>query len=225
MNNGYLISFIGIDGSGKTTQAKILVDSLNKHGFNASYVWCRWEPFLLRYFISRWRIRSKKKITKKNALNAGLKSRKQKLLNNVIIRWLWILLFLIEYSLQIFSRIRIKLLKGQLVVSDRIFYDSIIDQAVNLEQRKRLLLDNLDTFWMRIAFPVPDLVIYVDCPENIALSRTDDDLDIEYLRDRRKLYLSLAERYGWYKVNGSLPVEEVANHVKKILYKKLAIIF
>jgi dTMP kinase len=223
MSNGFLVSFVGIDGSGKTTQAKILVDSLSRNGFNTSYVWCRWEPFFLKYFIKMWR-----DITRKNTIGEGsykieIKNKKQKLLSNPLFRWLWMLVFLIDYGFQVFIRIHINLMKGQMVISDRIFYDSIIDQAINLGQKKDLLLNNLNSFWIKVIFPIPNIVIYIDCPENIAFSRTDDDLDIEYLKDRRKLYLELADRFGWFKIDGTLPVDVVANQVREVVYKKLAI--
>ena len=177
----------------------------------------------MRYFLNIWRNRSKKRVTGINSLKKEMKTRKERLLNNAVFRWLWILAFFIDYGLQVFIKIRVALLKERLIVSDRIFYDSVIDQAVNLGQKREWLINNLETFWMRIIFPSPDVVIYVDCPENIAFSRTDDNLDVEYLEERRKLYLMLADKYGWFKVDGTLSVEEVASRVKEPVFRKMAI--
>ena len=221
MKRGYLIVFTGIDGSGKTTQVELLVKSLQKDGIEVSYVWSRWEPFLLRPFISMWK---KNKSDGKGSTKDfhAAKDEKQKLLNNPVIRYLWLLFFFIDYGFQIFRKIRIGLLKRQLIISDRIFYDSVIDQAINLGKRKDWLLNSLDSFWSRIFFPKPDLVIYIDCPERIAFSRKTDAPNLEYLLDRRRLYKRLADRFGWITIDGTQDVDKIAIQIRDAAYKKLS---
>jgi len=221
MRRGSLIVFTGIDGSGKTTQAKLLVDSLNRDGLCVSYVWNRWEPFFLRPLIKKWK-HNVIKLTTDNEL-AGLnpdfnriKYKKRKLLGNPVLRWLWLISFFVDYGVQVFIKVRIRLLKKCLVISDRTFYDSVIDQAVNLGKNRDWLLNSLDSFWMKIFFPEPDMVIYIDCPEEIAFSRKMDERtpNIEYLIERRELYLALAGKYNWVKLDGTLPIDEVADRIK-----------
>lgn len=230
MRRGSLIVFTGIDGSGKTTQAKLLVDSLTRDGLCVSYVWNRWEPFFLRPVIKKW----KHNVTKPTADNepAGLnpdfnkiKYKKQKLLNNQLFRCLWLGTFFIDYGVQVFVKVRLRLLKKCPVISDRTFYDSVIDQAVNLGKNRDWLLNSLDSFWMKFFFPEPDMAIYIDCPEEIAFSRKMDEHtpNIEYFIERRKLYLELAGKYNWIKLDGTLPIYEIAVQVKNKVYKKLGI--
>jgi len=220
MNKGCLIVFVGIDGSGKTTQAKILLRGLGEEGIKATYVWCRWEPFLLRPLIKRWK---NKNAGKSDSGSVAVRNKKQKLLDRPVFRWLWLSSFFIDYGLQIFLKVRVKLLMRRLVISDRIFYDSIIDQAVNLGNRSDWLLNSMDSFWMRMFFPQPQLVIYVDCPEDIAFSRKDDAPDVEYLIDRRKQYLKLAEKYGWMKVDGTMQVEKLAARIKDEIMERVGL--
>ena len=222
MKKAGLIVITGIDGSGKTTQAELLLEILKRDGIQVSYVWSRWKPFFLRPIINKWKGNITKGSTEAKKINE-LRGEKQKLLSSPIFRWLWLTAFFIDYGLQILIKVRTRLLKKQLVISDRIFYDSVIDQAINLGSGKNGLLESLDSFWVKFLFPEPDIVFYVDCPEDIAFSRKDDAPDIKYLKDRRRLYLELADKYNWKKVDGTLPVEKITEYIKGNTYKDLGL--
>ena len=86
-----------------------------------------------------------------------------------------------------------------------------------------LLINSMNSLWVRLFFPRPDLVIYFDCPEEIALSRKRDTENIEYLIERRELYKDLSDRCGWIKIDRTLPVKEIAFTIKNIVYEKLRI--
>ena len=99
MSRGYLIVFTGIDGSGKTTQAKLLVKNLKNEGLNVSYVYSRWKQLSLRHLIRIWKSNITKSLSESGAKkdNNIIKRKKQKLLNNPIFRWLWLISFFINY--------------------------------------------------------------------------------------------------------------------------------
>ncbi len=223
MKKGSLIVFTGIDGSGKTTQSDLLVKSLGRDGIEVSYVWSRWDPFLLKSAISLWKKKSTHFSDGPNHNYSQLTRRKNKLLSNQFISRLWLLAFYIEYGIQIFKKIRMKLLKEELVISDRIFYDSIIDQTINMNRSKEQLMESLDSVWLRMIFPKPDMVIYVDCPGEVALSRKDDAPNLEYLTVRREFYMTLADKYRWITVDGTLPVGEIYSRIKELVYEKLGV--
>jgi len=224
MSKGYLIVFTGIDGSGKTTQANLLVESLNENGIDASYVWTRWEPSLLRFLVNRWKNNNKSEnINRLNRKVNVVRNIKNRFKNNPVFIWLWMGAFLFDYGIQIIPKIHLALLNKRFIVSDRIYYDSVVDQTVTFGRRIDWLLEHLDSLLVRIIFPKPDMVIYVDCPGEIAFARKDDAPNLKYLTDRREIYLKLADKYQWVRMNGTLPVEEVAAGVKDIVYRKLGI--
>jgi dTMP kinase len=223
MSKGYLIVFTGIDGSGKTTQAKLLVEELQKDGIRASYVWSRWGPLFLRPLIDRWKNNIKRDPGTPKHTADNVKDRKQKLLRNPVLRWIWLFLFFVDYGLQIFVKVRLSLFKEQFVVCDRMHHDAIVDQAVNIGDKREWLLGSLNSFWMRIFFPKPEMVMCFDCPEDIAFSRKSDTANLQYLVDRRKIYLKLAEQYGWIKIDGTSSIEEIAHQIKNKVYRKFGI--
>jgi thymidylate kinase len=74
---------------------------------------------------------------------------------------------------------------------------------------------------MKAIFPMPDMVLYIDCPGEIAFSRKDDAPDLEYLTDRRVLYKQLAEKYNWISIDGTLPIKEIASKIRGEVYERL----
>jgi len=65
-------------------------------------------------------------------------------------------------------------------------------------------------------------VMHIDCPGKIAFARKDDAPDVEYLTDRRALYKQLAEKYGWFEIDGTQSVDDIAVQIRDIVYQKLS---
>lgn len=208
-----LIAFTGLDGSGKTTQAKLLIEGLQEKGISVHYVWSRWKPFLLKPLILLWKRAIKKNNGMLHEEYAEVKRNKQGLLKKPFFRLSWLMLFFIDYGAQIFFKVRLGTIGKKFIISDRISYDSVIDQAINLGEQQDILMNNLDSLWMRILFLRPDFVIYVDCPANIAFQRKDDAPSLEYLEERRSLYLKLAKRLNWLIMDGTLPIQEISRQI------------
>ena len=218
LKKGYLIIFTGIDGSGKTTQAKILLPVLQARNYKVSYAWSRWDPVLVKSAIRRW----KKKVSVCKGIDYESAEReKANILSNPIVRFFWICTFFIDYGVQVFFKVTVKLFTNQVVISDRLHYDSIIDQEINLRGHKASMLKGTKAWMVNHVFPRPDLVFFIDCPEEVAFSRKKDAPNLEYLQERRKLYMMLADKHGWIKIDGALPVEQIAEIVLKTVENKV----
>jgi dTMP kinase len=216
-----LIVFTGIDGSGKSTQASLLTSQLMAGRHRVLYVYNRWEPILLRPIINLWKKKNDDHSVNLQENFEMKRTRKNKMLNNPILKLLWKLYFFIDYAIQILFRIRLRMRSDLIILSDRIFYDSLIDQAINLSKTKEWLFNILDSFWIRLIFPTPNLVIYFDCPEHVAFARKKDIPNIEYLKERRSLYLALAERYKWQKVDGTNSFDLISVEIRNLIYSSI----
>lgn len=151
------------------------------------------------------------------------KIRRQAFFRNPFFRICWAAIFFIEYTSQLFVKITINSYRSRVIVSDRTFYDSLIDQALNFGYAKDQLFRWLDSWIITWIFPHPQAVIYMDCDPKIAFLRKNDIPDIQGLEEREALYKQLAGRYTWITLDGTLPADEIFTRVQEVVYKKAGV--
>ena len=213
---GFLICFTGIDGSGKTTLSKALVEMLNKNSIKCKYVYGRIEPFISRVFIWVGRklfLRGKDAfgnyIEYSNIKRAAMK-------RNSFLSTIYQNILLFDYSLQLLFKIRIPLILGKNIVCDRYVYDTIIDLSVDMEFSGSEMRDLIKKLFY-IA-PKPDIVFLIDLLEEIAFQRKKDTPSIEYLKERRKAYFSIINEEEIVVLDGSKSLDKL----KEIIQNKVA---
>ena len=117
-------------------------------------------------------------------------------------------ILLFDYLLQILFRVRIPFMLGKTIVCDRYVYDTIItDLSVDMNYSKSEITDLIKRFFY-IA-PRPDLAFLIDLPEEIAFQRKDDTPSIEYLKERRHIYLDVGKEEGMLVLDGSIDLTEI----------------
>lgn len=215
-NKGIMICFTGIDGAGKSTLARQLTQFLNIKGFEYTYVYARLKPFILKPFIF---LGEKIFLKNKNIFddyidysNTKKKAfRKHELLSKIYYR-----ILILDYLFQIYFKVKLPLMLGKNIICDRYIYDSVITDIsvdMNVSHDKVISLLNKLLYY----FPKPEITFIIDIPEEIAYQRKKDIPSIDYLRDRRKMYLDVAKTFGFIVLDGSEKLENTNNKIQKHL--------
>ena len=203
---GKLIVFEGVDGSGKSTQYKLLCDRLEKEGIPfRKLVFPRYsEPSsaLIRMYLAG------EFGDKPGDVNAYAASA----------------FFAVDRYASFVQDWREFYLAGGLVVTDRYTTSNAVHQAskLPLKERESFLRWLFEFEYDRMGLPEPDLVLFVDVDLETALSHlrkreaeTDTKADI-HERDNEYLSASItaariaAQLYNWRRLDGSASAEEIA---------------
>ena len=214
MKKGILICFTGLDGSGKTTQAKKFLNALKGKNIDVIYSWSRREPFLIKPIIilTKKILKEPPKSEGKNYLNVK-KKRKGTLFKHSFIQKIWIYIAILDYFAKLFSQIYIPLLKGKIVICDRYIPDMIADFAANFDYNNYQITKLFKNPLLRM-FPKPDKCFYIKVPANLGYKRKLDGTSLEYLLDREKIYDFLAKEMNMVVIDGTQDIDNVFEKIK-----------
>lgn len=217
MKKNYLICFVGIDGSGKTTIAKEINKMFADNGKNSTYVYGRVIPIFSRFFMWLGRVFILKE--RKNAIfndYENYSTQKKEVFNRSLLSkfYEWVILF--DHLIQIFFKIKLPLMYGKNVVCDRYIFDTVItDISINLGYTSN---ESIDLIRKTLRFvPNPDFLFYINVSEETAFNRKDDVPHINYLIERKKLYDALENSFKIFKLDGSKNIEEISQEAYKII--------
>ncbi len=217
---GLLICFTGIDGSGKTTQAKLLVDWLASRGIKSTYTWSRGEVLAIRrIFLSMGRKAlgtSTRAITSNEVSFRNYQSRKSKLMRNPLVRSLWSVTTYVEHIIQINTDIRRQVRDGYWVVADRYQWDTLIDLAVLNNKGSQWLANGFNRFMWRL-IPVPVITFFIDIPPEEAMRRKDDIPSLEYVKTRSEHYRDVAARQSFITIDGCQDPAAIHSQITRVV--------
>jgi dTMP kinase len=192
---GFFICVEGLDGCGKTTQAKILVRKLRKTGYNAVYTA---EP-------SRGKIG---RFIKRYCLHGGRR------VSSIVEA----LLFAADRYEHVESEIIPALKDGKIVVSDRYMYSSLAYQGaagLSLDWIRRVNEHAV----------TPHLAIFIDAEPNTVIQRLKPKKSVmenlETQHKVREVYMKFVENGELVKVDGNRSKEEVAEEILSIVLNSL----
>lgn len=187
---GLFICIEGLDGCGKTTQAKFLVKKLRKMAYDAIYTA---EP-------SRGHIG---KVIKKYCLHSEKRA-------SVVIE---ALLFAADRYEHVENEVVPALKEGKIVISDRYVYSSFAYQgAAGLDLK---WIETINKHAIE-----PDLAMFLDVKPETVIQRLKHKKslmeNLETQRKVREVYMKFVEDGALVKIDGNKPIKEVADTILKV---------
>lgn len=217
---GRLICFVGIDGSGKTTQARETAHWLRGQNIAVRYVWGFSRLWLTSSLIKIGKVfffRNRNIYKDYPAYDVS----KKKLFQHPILCRSYEALYLAEYACSTLFRVWLPRRLGLTVVCDRYVFDTVVSLATDLsysEEGMKALLRKL----LRL-LPAPDAVFFIDLPERAAYERKTDVPSLEFLTEKRKLYSTLLGEYDVDTIDGLAPAEAIQAAVREKLGRLIPI--
>ena len=213
------ICLIGIDGSGKTTQSRRLVEESIAVPYPPKYMWCRYSRRLSGYAVRFARTHSR---TAGEDSYVQDKRMKSALFRRKWIAVLWAYASLVEYWCQILFSIVPRRLAGYSITCDRYTDDALADLVANIGCDRNDISSLLDNPILRL-YPKPDATIYLRISPETSVSRKDDPNvpSIEYLRERASIYDVLADIQRHIVVDAEQPSEQVFQEIISLLEERI----
>ena len=198
-----LLTFSGVDGSGKSTIAEKAVQYLAEKGKNPSLV----EVYASSIFLNMGRVLGKISGKAKGAMEERMSSNEK---GGGFIRILRVLCFFLDILI---FRMRLFILniKGVSPVCDRYLYDTL----VHLRYLKALGEGMYKSFLKFI--PEPDMTVVLSLNADLAMGREMQHDNIGYYEEKAALYKDLAEKKSCVVMDSSGDAESVWEKVKGVL--------
>lgn len=217
---GFLICFTGIDGTGKTTLSKELVKSLKEREIECKYVYARLTPIISKPFMVIGRLIFLRGGNIFENYSDYSNTKRTAIEHNSFLSRIYQQILLFDYFFQVFFKVKIPLIFNKNIVCDRYIYDTVItDLSVDMNYSTDKVINMLDNL-LRF-FPEPDTTFLIDVPEEIAYQRKNDTPSIEYLKERRGIYLNVGNKYKMVILDGSKKLEELQCEIEKEVGKCL----
>ena len=215
-----MISFMGLDGSGKSTSIDYAYEQLKQRGYKVEIVRAAYVVVVLRGIIKL----GKKLLMKKESdpfggdYRAYLESMRKQAQKGGVYK-IFSFLTTLEFKLQIFFRIRVKRFFGKTLLVDRYIYDNIVTYAANLDLGEEYMEKTMNGKWKRA--PRPDKIIYIKTPVEVCCSRKDDIPDPLYLEIRKPLYEKVADMYNATVIAGDQDKQKMLDEVMQAVEEVL----
>jgi dTMP kinase len=210
MNKGLIISFSGLDGSGKTTQMKLLMDRLRELNYPIKYNYVR--------FACTKRINKIKSVLEKNndesySIANAQAENDDDLKKDSIFRRLYLYIAYLDLILE-YLIIRFHKKQGHVVICDRYYWDCYV-----IFQYKEIFKPIDKYIWShikRIALE-PDIPLYFKISAEDAyqriMDREDDFESLSRLKKRIELYEKVELTVNWEIIDATKPIEEIQNRI------------
>lgn len=135
---------------------------------------------------------------------------------NAPLSLLKLLLFLVEYTLGIWIKIRPVNTLKTLIVFDRYYYDILVDP-----KRYRYGAPIELAYLVSKLIPKPDFLFLLDAPTHILQSRVQEVTSIETTRQKKAYLEFVSSQSNGIVLDATQPLTTIASDVRSIVQKKL----
>jgi len=211
-----LITLIGVDGSGKTTQARILYKVFKRFNYKVKFIYAGNTGIKLGKKYSFY-LSIPVDIIIHRILKVQDKSSLLRSKYRFLLKFESYLLFL-NYIILILPKILLCRQIYQLLITDRYVYDYILQRAIfegSLSTINKILI---------LMTPKPDLVTVFDLDEKIACNRKIEEKSVGELNILRRLYLRLGTKLSGHIIDASKPIAVVSDEILRLINDKIVVI-
>jgi thymidylate kinase len=209
---GLLVALSGIDGAGKSSQARWLADSLTALGADVEVVW--------NDLLGNRALNLVAAAPKALLRLAGRRSERLARYDDApprtddptasAVRGIWSTIVTLASAVEQRMLATRSVGRGRVIVFDRSPLDLAVRMQVlyraNVEMQRRLV---------QLAAPRPDLAFLLDIPAEVSLARKSDIWSPSQLVEQTTLYRALAPRFGVRRLDGQRPADEIAAEIAR----------
>jgi hypothetical protein len=204
---------IGVDGSGKTTITKWIIDICKKRNISCQILWSRFNNYLSIPFIALTKF-SKHCYYKKIM---GVKFGFHDYENLFLIKYIFFFLQMIDVNIATFFNIKRKIYKKDITICERGPYDTLVDVIADTGLYS-ILNAKISYFYYFQVYKSKNVIYLRRNYHEIIRCRPELAYDNK-LKLRMKMYDDLAIKNQWYVVENNDSIEKTKNEIKKIIFK------
>jgi len=239
LRRGALVSFSGLDGSGKSSQTAYLRDGLDRLGYDAVAVWLsianrpRWFDSTARVLksplIPLARLLSGRITAQQGAPPAPAVPRGEPVpartghpltalrRRSSLLTFSWSMAITVQFALRVARSTWPHLLRGRVVVCDRYTMDSWVALLYKFGEDREY---PVQLAILRALSPVPRRAYFLDVPGEVASARKSD-FGPEQNARRAELYRARFPRLGVHRLDGTQPRDVLCAQVAAEVWESL----
>lgn len=219
-----VVALSGIDGSGKSSQARLLGEALERLGYEAAV---EWTPFGQNAWLDRIGGPVKRLLSRSRCFLAaepehetGLERTPGTALRerSAAVNQLWSTVVAFANALSQLQTIARHTRRGRIVVYDRYALDSTVQLRFRYGTSGRF---SAQRSLIGLLAPKPIAAFYLEIPPETSLDRKDDRWTLADLEAQARLYREEYERRGAVRLDGLRPRDELAAEIGEAVWRAL----
>ncbi|MGI6078832.1 MAG: hypothetical protein ACOYCB_11880 [Fastidiosipilaceae bacterium] len=213
---GKLICIIGPDGTGKTTQANLLVEYLRQQGVDCEYKWLRFHHFFSLPVLAVARLIG---LSRVETLESGKKIGYHEFHKSKFISTIYPYALLIDTF--VFTTLKVTIpMKyfGKTIVCDRFVYDTLVDLMISTKN-SGLLNSNITKSYITI-IPKNCLVMALSGDEKTLRDRREDIKYDKVLPQKIHYYDLICDVFDIPMIDASHPIRTIEQSVRNYALKR-----